>query len=200
MSKLLIPLIFFLFLFQSFAFTSSESSFNFSCDPQLKPILQTIQKLPEAREILSTIQKEGNICFLLSNERLSQEFGAFWDPDSRSIRVNKAFLKSEGEMIGTILFELQNALTNKQIAKLNWLATCGRINKKDYVRAFEYLEYQNSLNAAKLAQKGIEKGIFPKSARLFTYENFEEHFRVQQMAGHSAWIAKVHDELAPKRL
>lgn len=199
MLKQFVTLISFLFLFQS-SFAFSQNNFNFSCDPKLRSVLETIQQLPEVREILTTIQKEGTVYFLLTNESLSQEFGAFWDPDSRSIRVNKAILQAEGEMIGTILFELQNALANKEIEKLNWLASSGKINKRDYVRAFEYLEYQNSLNAAKLAQRGIDMGIFPKSARLFTYSSFEEHFRVQQMAGHSAWIARVHDSLAPKRL
>jgi len=168
------------------------------CAPQLQSCFKTIQKLPEVKRLIEDIQKEGSIGIAINNHPLSQQFGAFWDPDRRMIFVSPSTHNSEGQTIGSILFELQNAFVSSKINHLDSLASQGKIDKEKYVEAMERLEYHNSKNASKLAEKGIKLGIFPAAARLHTYRDFEEHYRIQKMAGHSAWIAKNYDSLAPR--
>lgn len=168
---------------------------NVNCAPQLKNIVAIIQKLPEAEKLISDIQKEGRITITVNRSGMLDDFGAYWDPDNRQICVNVKGDSSQGTIIGSILFELHNASVNSKIDYYDNLARTGQINREAYVRAIEHLEYQNSLNAAKLAQKGIDQGLYPSSSRLYTYSNFEEHYRYQKIGGHSAWIARTYDNL-----
>lgn len=165
------------------------------CSPQLQDSLDTILKLPEVRDLISVIQKEGPFRFAVKNTHLSEKFGAFWDMNNRVICVGISPCISKGEIIGSMLFELHNALVNSQLNQLDDLVARRKISKEAYVEAVERLEYKNSLNASSLATKGIRLGIFPESAHLFTYSSFEEHYRIQKMAGHSAWIAKTYDQI-----
>lgn len=167
------------------------------CTPQLRKYMDKIEQLPEAKELLNRIQKEGKIFVKFdSGDYLSQRFGAFWDPDSRTIFVAYSNPVSAGDVIGSIIFELHNALMNSHLERLHSLAVMRKINKENYVRGIEKIEYENSLKAATLAEKGIKEGLFPANARLPTYKNFEEHYRMQKIGGHSAWIASIYDNLS----
>lgn len=163
---------------------------------QLNEIMITIQKLPEAKKLIADVQKEGAIRVIFNRDvAVCQQFGACWDPDHRVILVNMVKKSSKGEIIGSILFELQNALVNSKFLYYNDLATQGKIGKENYVQAIEYLEYQNSLRASKLAEQGIQSGIFPISARLPTYPSFKDHFFAQKTGGHTDWIAHNYYQL-----
>lgn len=177
------------------ASAADDSKHNVQCAPQLKNIVAIIQKLPEAQKLIADIQQEGKITITVNRSGVLEEFGAYWDPDNRQICVNISNDSSQGSLIGSIIFELHNASVNSKIDYFDNLARTGKIDREGYVRAIEYLEYQNSLNAAKLAQKGIDKGLFPSSSRLPTYKNFEEHYRYQKIGGHSQWIARTYDNL-----
>lgn len=185
----------------SFAFNDqgSSSSISIECPPQLRKCLAKIQKMPEAQKLISAIQKEGPLRIAINNTDLSEQFGAFWDCDCRTIVISPAWHESEGRLIGTLLFELFNASVSSKFDELEHLAITGKISKENYVEAMEYLEYQNSKNAAKIAERGIQLGIFPESARLPTYKNFEEHYHYQKIGGHSAWIAKMYEQLVVER-
>lgn len=177
-----------------------ENTSAIQCAAQLKGCLNKIQQLPEARQLITDIQKEGPIKITVNdNHYLSKQFGAFWDPCNRVITVNYSSHRSEGSLIGSIIFELHNASVNSKLIRLDNLAASGKIDREAYVEGVERLEYQNSLNASALTKKGIQKGIFPKSAYLPTYSTFEEHFRIQKEAGHSAFIAKNYNHLAPRK-
>lgn len=184
-----------LFFQCNFAFAEPQQVKSIACPPQLTKIVSKIQMIPEARKLINDAQKEGSISITFNSHHLSQQFGAFWDVDNRTICVSPSSQVSEGEMIGSILFELHNALVNSKIMHLDRLATLGQISKEKYVESIEFLEYENSIKAAKIADKGISMGIFPRSARLFTYASFEEHYRMQKIGGHSAWIARTYDQL-----
>jgi hypothetical protein len=169
------------------------------CAPELNKSFKKLQQLPEVRELIIAIQQEGPIRIMKNNDQyLSQQFGAFWDVENRIIFVNCSDQRSEGKLLSSILFELHNASINSKLEHLDYLASTGRIDKEKYVESVEYLEYQNSINASNIAEKGIRQGIFPTSARLYTYDSFEEHYRMQKFGGHSAWIARTYDQLAPK--
>lgn len=175
---------------------NNKPTSNVSCAPALQKSLMAIQQLPEARELIAAVQKEGPIRILTSDYSLANQFGAFWDPDRRIIYVKSPTHGNEGAAIGSILFELQNALGTSKIDHLDDLATKRKIDKESYVEAMEYLEYQNSIKASQIAEKGIQMGIFPKGAHLPTYRNFEEHYHYQKVGGHSAWFARNYDELS----
>ena len=164
------------------------------CDQELQQSLTQIQKLSSARDLISNVQKEGPIRVLV-NRTISGQFGAFWDPDQRIIYVTLSRDRVDGSIIGSILFELHNASTSAKLDYYDSLARAGKISKERYVESVERLEYQNSLSTAKLAEQGIQLGLFPHGARLPTYANFEEHYRIQKMGGHSAWIANNYDQL-----
>lgn len=168
---------------------------NFIYSDALKVCLNKIQQLSEAKDLMATIQKEGPIRFAKSNHTLSKQFGAFWDMDQRVICVYPEFHRNEGEMIQSLIFEMHNALISSKIEAFDRLASERKIGREDYIRSIEHLEYVNSKNASALVEKGIQKGIFPISARMNTYRNFEEHFYYQKLGGHSDWIGKTFDML-----
>ena len=78
---------------------------------------------------------------------------------------------------------------------IDHLASSRQIGKEQYVRAMEHLEFQNSKNASKLVEEGIQQGLFPVTARLHTYRDFDEHYYYQKISGHSSWFARVYDEM-----
>ena len=198
--KYIILFNFFLFCHISLGFAANANFHHFkSCqgaNHQLQEIITTIQKLPEARQLFATIQREGPIQIIFDKDNdICREFGACWDPDHRVICVSTDSGRSKGDLIGSLLFELQNALVNSKIRYYDDLASKGNIGKEDYVRSIEYLEYQNSKKAAYIAERGIQQGLFPIQARLSTYDNFEEHYHYQKIGGHSACIARNYQNI-----
>lgn len=188
-------LITFICLISTFSWAENNNVSMIPCAPELQRSLKQIQQVPEARELISKVQREGAISILV-NRTIPGQFAAFWDQDERIIYVTLSSDRVEGSIIGSILFELHNALNTSKLDRYDILAREGKIDKNSYVEGVERLEYENSLNAARIAEKGIQMGIFPRGARLPTYASFEEHYRIQKMGGHSAWIANNYDQLA----
>lgn len=167
------------------------------CSPALQRYVNTILKLPEARELIERVQHEGAIFISVNNEPLSRKFRAFWDGEERVIAINMGAHDTEGEIIGSIIFELHNAAANTRLNHIDDLAAAGKIDRSGYTESVERIEYENSWKAAHVAERGIATGLFPRSARLRTFNNFEEYYRLQQIGGHSACIAKNYDLFAP---
>lgn len=164
------------------------------CDPRLQKCWSKILKLPRAQELIAEIQRQGPIRIRVANHTLSDQFGAFWDRMDRAIGVHLSSRVSEGQLIGSIIFELHNALADSKMDQLDYLASRGQISRDKYVEGMEFIEYENSKLAATLAEQGIQQGLFPPGARLPTYRNFEEHFYYQKISGHSAWFAQAYDQ------
>lgn len=192
MNKLIYSLCFLIMLIFTTAYAAPS---QFVCDPKLKNCMEKILQVKEARDLISSIQKEGSLRIAVSDASESKQFGAFWDLDLRTVCVHLDSQVTEGEIIGSILFELHNALVTSRYDQLDLLARNGKINKADYVKAYEQQEYYNSKNASAIAEKGISLGIFPHTARLPTYRNFEEHYHYQKIGGHSAYVARNYDML-----
>lgn len=197
MYKIIVTCFLFIIFFNPTVAFSQTKEKNITA-AHVQECIDKIQELPEAREMMEAIQKDGPVRIAVSNHPLSQQFGAYWDVDQRVICVCPAFHSSVGKMIGSILFEMHNALHDSQINHYYDLASEGKIDRESYIRSIEHLEYLNSKSTAALAEKGIEQGIFPPEARRNTYDNFEEHYYYQQYGGHSAWIGRSYDSLAPK--
>lgn len=170
-----------------------------ACDAPLQRYVNLILKLPNARSVIDQIQKEGPLRIAVAHNALSNKFGAYWDREMRVIGVNMSPHASEGDIIGSIIFELHNALGNSKVDQLDRLAQTRQISREKYVEKMEYLEYQNSIMAAELAEAGIKMGLFPRNARLPTYSCFDEHFYYQKMSGHSNWFAQAFDEIRKSR-
>lgn len=165
----------------------------------LDTAVQKIRQLPEAEALLREIEQEGPIRFALIEDHEASKFGAFWDLEARVIAVNPSFHHDIGSMIGSILFEMQNAKASKEFDALFDQAQAGLIAKEPYVRAIEHIEYLNSKRASVMAEKGIQQGLFHRSATLPTYNSFEEHYYYQQYGGHSHQIGIMYDRISPAR-
>lgn len=169
-----------------------------SCNPKLVPIISKIQQLPEGRMLIKEINQEGPIRFMVGDNKIARDFGACWEVNQRILLVNLDYHRSEGGLIASILFELQNARMTSQFRRLDWLVMNGKIKKKDYIREIEKIEYHNSIRASQMAQKGVARGIFPRDTYLPVYSSFEEHFKYQQIGKHSDVIASNYDNMAPQ--
>lgn len=170
------------------------SPLNFTAET--KKAIETIFQLPEAKELYVNVQKQGPIkieMFPMENE----ESEAFWDGNDRAIRINSLKNSSEGVLISSILFELHNALTNYQLIYLVDLAVTGQISQEVYVENVERMEHQNALRTSELIDIGIKKGLFPSDAYWPIFKNFEDHYQIQQIQGHSAWLANHYNQICP---
>lgn len=177
-------------------FVPTLYSAEINCSPRLKPIMEKIQRLPEARALIERVQREGGVAFRINEEMsYSQDFGAFWDLDRRTVNVSYNFHRSEADVIGSIIFELHNALATERLDRVFNLAMKRAITREQYVEQIERIEYENSHLASALVAKGIRAGIYPPEAHLNTYSSFEEHFHFQKVGGHSQAIAQSYDYL-----
>lgn len=163
------------------------------CVPALQNYLQKLVKIPAVEKLIEGIQREGIIKIEAKSSPVSKQFGAYWDPDNRVVCVDVSKNRTEGEIFGSLLFELHNASTNLRINELNRLASQKKISKDDYVKSMEFMEYLNSKNASRISAQGIKMGILPSDAYLPTYSNFEEHFQAQIESGHSACFARNYE-------
>ncbi|NGX42727.1 MAG: hypothetical protein K940chlam7_01013 [Chlamydiae bacterium] len=162
----------------------------------LRHVVKKIYQLPEVQELLSKAQNDGRIGI---DYWRGPQFQAYWDSYQRMILLNPNQNRTEGSCISSILFELHNATTNREFNRLRNLVTNGRIGKEEYVESVERLEHQNALSTCRILRKGIRQGIFPRNAAWSVYDNFDQHYHVQRICGHSAWIAKSYDQLAFSR-
>lgn len=162
-----------------------------NCHPQLQKHFLKILQIPEARDLIANIQEDGPVNIEVNNSPIGRQFGAYWDTENRVVFVDLS--QTEGEIIGSIIFELHNAAANPQILRLQGLASVRRIDKTTYVEAIERIEFNNSLKAAHIAREGVRKGFIPQDAILHTYPNFDEYFYWQQYGGHSGSIASDYE-------
>jgi hypothetical protein len=165
--------------------------------PQFAAVIESIHRLPEARELIKRTQQEGEIKVAI-NTTIAGSFDAYWEANSRTILVNAQKNRSKGSLICSILFELHNASTDTTLSRLIERASRGEIDKETYVQAVEQMEHTNALNTIALLKKGVAKGIFPSNTRWPIFYNFINHYQVQQLQGHSQWLAAQYDQIAPK--
>jgi hypothetical protein len=195
MKKILSAFLLIIAIVTTTSLSAQQQALTVHCEKELIHYWNTLQQAPGVKELVENILKEGPITIKANHNVLSQQFGAFWDLDRRIICVDVSVGRSSGDIIGSILFELHNAAATSRLNRLDDLAVEGKLDKENYVRAVEHVEYLNSLNASKIASEEIHKGVFPATAYLPTYRNFEEHYYYQKRGGHSAWIARNYDHL-----
>lgn len=164
---------------------------------QLSSVINKIHQSSEARELIAKAQQRGPIR-VQANHNLSRDFHAYWEGSGRVICVTMSKQVNEGSLISSIIFELHNAVTDARLEQLTHMAMDGKISKDRYVELIERMEHENAVNAVALLKKGIQRGVFPQSAGLEVIKDFEDHYKTQQLAGHSQWIAAQYDQYNPR--
>ena len=160
--------------------------------PKLKGVMERIQQLPEAQELIDRVLEEGDL-HVVVNQSFSNKFEGYWDASIRSIHITEG--ASESALISTILFELHNALREPDFEKADQMARVGKLDKKGYIESMEYIEYENARSTSEILSKGIQLGLFPADSYWGVAHTFEEHLCIQKRAGHSAWFAKMYEQL-----
>lgn len=164
---------------------------------QLSSVIHRLHNIPEARQLIAQVQSKGLVTVKV-NTYLPQEFEAIWEGESRTIFVTLSRKKSEGSICASLIFELHNALSNDRVDELYLLAKNGKIDKETYVEQIERMEHSNASKSIKLIAAAIRQGTLPESAQLGLVRDFDEHYKIQQLAGHSVWIAEQFDTYNPK--
>ncbi len=166
-----------------------------STPPELKKAVDSIESFDEGKQFLDLCQKAGKIA--LKFKALGQnQSTACWIGHERVIILNASREFTEGKKISSILFELNNSLTHNEFVNLNKLAYQNKISKNEFVESVERLEYNNVLKTRLLLEKGVELGLFPSDCLIPIAPNFEEHFKVQILCGHSDAIAKQYEQIS----
>lgn len=172
--------------------TTWASVAQVDCSPKLEKVYELVLEVPEVESLVDRILKKGPLQIEM-NRHLSKQFEGYWDGDNRTIYITKT--DSTAGKINTLIFEMHNAAYDDELERLDTLAKHGQISRPDYIRSVEFWEYQNAKKCAQILDKGIAMGLFPKECHWALSDTFEEHFRIQKKAGHSAHIGKMYDQL-----
>lgn len=176
-------------------FVCTSSLFAYpSCSQDLGVTVNTLLGMPEARKILTLVEQEGPIKIQWGRFHHSGSY-AMWKGDERTIVLNAAKDWTEGKKIRSILFELHNALANREFYQIDLQAAAGKLSKWEYVEKVERLEHKNVLKTVSIIQKGIKMQSFPQDTFWAVETNFGRHFKIQQETGHSQLIAQMYDLL-----
>src|SRR5262249_48549865 len=119
--------------------------------------------------------------------------------DIREIGLDGLKNSSWGCLIRDLIFELHNAVTTSEDACLMQKARAGRITCDQYVQGVEKIEHRNVVKTARLIQEGIKAGVFPRDARWDVVHNFDIHYKIQQLSGHSAMIVEEYKQCCPNQ-
>lgn len=164
------------------------------CVPELTQTLQAVYQLPEGKSLIHRVEAEGN--FTIEAEKTGAfSSNAAWFPDERVISINLSKKRTKGSLICSLIFELHNAINQKQFNYFDRLAMQQQISKNKYIEAIERLEYVSAKNMVRMIQQGVEAKLFPSDTYWPIAPNFEEHFKVQIQAGHSRAIGSMYDSL-----
>src|ERR1700722_6964443 len=127
---------------------------------ELNSPLRTLYKLEETRQLLNQVENAGGVTIKAAKLGVSAS-NAIWLPDERTICINLSKKRSQASLICSLVFELQNALNQKQFDHLDLLAMQGRITKTKYIEAVEHLEYTNALKTVEILKRGVDQHVFP---------------------------------------
>lgn len=153
------------------------------CDEPLTKALDIALELEETKKLWDQINEEGEVR-IVAKQGGNNDFTAFWEGESRVISINIDLKRTPSEQLTSILFEMHNALRDKKTEEIFTQASARKISNDTFAREMEKLEYENSLDACNLLEKGVKAGLYPKDCFLERYPNFEEFLAVQKMHGH----------------
>jgi hypothetical protein len=166
-----------------------------SHSPELASPVKKLYQLEETRQLINQVEATGPLTIKAAPLGRGATTAA-WYPDQRLICINVSEKRSEASLLRSLVFELHNALNQKQFDYYDQLAMQHKISKSQYVESVERLEYQSALQTDKLLKIGAKKGVFPKGSHWPVAPTFAEQFQIQQEAGHSQFIGELYESLA----
>nr|NGX58767.1 hypothetical protein [Chlamydiota bacterium] len=167
------------------------------CSKDNSKAYHAIKKLPEVQELVNKILEDGSIC-IESNHRETSGFQGMWDSRRRKVVMNPYTNPTLGERINTLMMELHNAASDRQLSHLFRQAQAGRLTKDEYVEGVERVEHANAVGSSRLLALGIRRGFYPGDAAWDIYDDFDDHYMLQQVLDHSTWIAMNYNHLNPR--
>jgi hypothetical protein len=185
---------YYIFIFLTLISTSLSA---IQADPKLRKPLNKILAHPSSAALIRAVEKDGEI-YIAYESFGDQDVNALWDADNRIICINNKNDANAGCIISSILFELHNAASTNELKAHFDQAGSGRYSKEQFVEAIERMEHRNALAAQNLIDQGVLKGYFPQSSRIFHFDNFDDYYALQQLFGHSQWIAERYDHISPR--
>lgn len=165
-----------------------------SHSPELSDPMHRICHYKESRDLLTQVESEGEITIKTAKLGRNASY-AMWMPGERVIYLNTSIQRTEGSLIRSIVFELHNALTNKEFYHYDQLVYQGKISREKYIEAIEKIEYDNARKTVALLQKGVRNGAFPVETYWNLPSTFAEHLHIQHQTGHATAIGYVYDSL-----
>lgn len=166
-----------------------------SYPPELENIVSKIEQMPEVQPLLNKVYEKGPIALELASN--SGDFDAMWASGRRVILINPNRHRSESTMIVSLIFELHNAARDTELLDLVDNASSGAIDKDTFVYRTEKLEHENCLDTIRLINLGVKRGLFPSNTSWNIYADFEDHYKIQQLKGHSTWLADTYNRYNP---
>ena len=158
----------------------------FSSHPScLDSIVNTLYLNPDTFDLLKTINSQvGKISIEIIAH---QKEKALWNWNEKKIKLNASFVSSSREnKIAFLIFEFYNASHTCNFIKLIKNAK----NVEDFVKHFEKIEYLSALKTKKVAITIL--GRCTEFDFKYVYQDFSLHYALQQISGHSEWIARQY--------
>lgn len=163
---------------------------------ELKPSIEKIYALPESSELLQKVEQQGPL-IIIYESCPGYPYFAHWNGQERTITINSDKHPSEGQIIQSVIFELNNALDAHELSVFYSQAENGALDKEAFVEGIERMEHRHTLDTAALLKKGIDQKIFPENALWPSIVEFRTYYQIQQLTGHSQWLAERYDQVAP---
>lgn len=166
-------------------------------DSESKALVEDISRFPKAMDLIHQATKEGMITVKICKNR-HMPFEAMWESNTREITLDGNNM-NRGCLIRHVIFELQNAVSAREDALLLQMARLGNISCDHYVQGVEKIEHQNVLKTARLIEEGIIAGKFPRDAHWEVVHDFDLHYKIQQLTGHSDTIVEEYKHFCPEK-
>ena len=192
-------------LLSFFYFTFSHAAINANIDScrlitediQIRKLVQSLEKLPAGKDLIRKSTAHGSIS-ILTNPRCYMPFEAMWDGEHRRILIDGKRNMDHGRILRSLIFELHNAAADPEFDEVIRHACRGSIDCDAFVEESERIEHNNVLKTVAIIKEGIARGIFPASTHWEVIEDFDIHYKIQQIAGHSQFLAKEYETLKPR--
>lgn len=165
-------------------------------DREANQLIDALCRFPKGLELVNNATKEGPITLKFSRNH-SMAFGAMWQCGPRMITLDASKSTSYGIRLRHLIFELHNAITTKEDARLCQLASQGKISCDQFVVEVEKIEHRNVIKTASLIDQGIRSRYLPSDSRWEIVHDFILHYQIQQLSGHSDAIAEEYRHMAP---
>ena len=162
----------------------------------LKTVISKLEEVSESQHLINEALQGGPINVDLSFKGMP--FEAMWESSTRKIVIDGRANTDQGKLLCHLLFELHNAVSESKYQELYERALNDMIDCDSYVEAVEKIEHENMIKTVAILEKGISNGVFPLSGRWEIIYDFPIHYKIQQLTGHSLFIAKEYREMSRK--